>query len=88
MRVREHNRTGTHSLEFSQPIKSAVDHHTRAAVAHHQRSVHAMPARAHLDLTACTEKRQVHWKNGQRMVNDPGTLENFNRGILTPGCGR
>ena len=25
--------------------------------------------------------------NGQRMVNDAATLENFNKGFLTPGCG-
>jgi hypothetical protein len=25
--------------------------------------------------------------NGQRMVNDAATLENFNKGMLTPGCG-
>jgi hypothetical protein len=25
--------------------------------------------------------------NGQRMVNDAATLESFNNGLLTPGCG-
>jgi hypothetical protein len=25
--------------------------------------------------------------NGQRMVHDAGTLESFNKGALTPGCG-
>jgi hypothetical protein len=25
--------------------------------------------------------------NGQRMVNDAATLDSFNRGMLTPGCG-
>ncbi len=25
--------------------------------------------------------------NGQRMVNDAATLESFNKGMLTPGCG-
>jgi hypothetical protein len=49
--------------------------------------MHAVPSSARLDLATCAEKRQVHWKNGQRMVNDAATLENFNRGILTPGCG-
>jgi len=49
--------------------------------------MHAMPPSARLDLATCAEKRQVHWKKGQRIVNDAATLENFNRGILTPGCG-
>jgi len=25
--------------------------------------------------------------NGHRMVNDAATLENFNKGLLTPSCG-
>ena len=25
--------------------------------------------------------------NGQRMVNDAATLDNYNNGLLTPGCG-
>jgi len=25
--------------------------------------------------------------NGQRMVNDAATLESYNKGALTPGCG-
>jgi hypothetical protein len=87
MRVREHNRTGTHPLELSQPIKAAIDHHARAAVRNQQRRMHAMPPSARLDLATCAEKRQVHWKNGQRMVNDAATLENFNRGILTSSWG-
>jgi hypothetical protein len=49
--------------------------------------MHAMPPRTRFDLAARAEKRQVHWKNGRQMVNDAGTLENFNRGILTSGCG-
>src|SRR6266498_5264157 len=87
MPVREHNRTGTHPLELSQPVKAAIDHHTRAKMRNQQRRMHAMPPSARLDLATCAEKRQVHWKNGQRIVNDAATLENFNRGILTPGCG-
>jgi hypothetical protein len=43
--------------------------------------------RARVDLATRSQKRQVHWKNRQRMANDAATLENFNRGILTPGCG-
>ena len=60
MRVREHDRAGMQALKFSQPIKTAVDHHTRAAVAHQQRCVHAMAACACLDFTARAEKRQLH----------------------------
>jgi hypothetical protein len=26
--------------------------------------------------------------NGQQMVNDAATLESYNKGALTPGCGR
>jgi hypothetical protein len=60
MRVREHNCARVQPLKFSQPIKSAIDHHARAAVAHQQRCVHPMPARAHLDLAARAEKSQFH----------------------------
>ena len=45
-----------------QPIKAAVDHHTRTAMRNQQRSVHAMPARPRLDFTTRAEKRQVHWE--------------------------
>jgi hypothetical protein len=48
--------------------------------------MHPMSPRARVDLATRSQKRQVHWKNRQRMVNDAATLENFNRGILTPGC--
>src|SRR2546427_11388088 len=84
MRVREHDRTGTHPLELSQPIKAAIDHHTRAKMRNQQRRMHAMPPSARLDLTTRTENSQVHWKNAQRIVNGAATLENFNRLILTP----
>jgi hypothetical protein len=49
--------------------------------------MHPMSPRARVDLATRSQKRQFHWKNRQRMVNDAATLENFNRGILTPGCG-
>ena len=62
MRVREHDRVRIHAFEFPQPIKAAVDHHTRTAMRNQQRSVHAMPARARVDLAARAEKRSVSFE--------------------------
>ncbi len=60
MRVCEHDRAGLKTFKFSEPIKSAINHHVAAAIRHQQRSVHAMSARPRLDLTACAEKREFH----------------------------
>jgi hypothetical protein len=60
MRVREHDRARMYPFQFSEPIKTAVDHHTPAAMRNQQRSVHAMPASARLDFTARAEECQRH----------------------------
>src|SRR4026209_1225755 len=60
MRVREHDRARLRPFKFPQPIKAAVDHHIRAAIGDHQRSVHMMPTRPLLYLTARAEERQFH----------------------------
>jgi hypothetical protein len=50
-------------LKFSQPIKTAIDHHVGIAIRHHQRSMHSMASRPLLNLTARTEERQFHLKS-------------------------
>ena len=37
MRVREHDRPGAHAFQFSQPIKTAIDHHVCTAIRNQQR---------------------------------------------------
>ena len=32
-------------------------------------------------------KVKSNFTNGQRMVNDANALDNFNNGVMTPGCG-
>src|SRR4030095_1318224 len=60
MGVSEHNPAGTQPLEFSQPIKPAIDHHPGVAIRHSQRAVHAMSSRPRLDLTARAKKDELH----------------------------
>jgi len=60
MGMREHDRAGADAFQFSQPIKTAIDHHARAAVGNQQRRMHPMSPRARVDLAACADKRQFH----------------------------
>ena len=60
MRVGEHDRAGAQPLEFSQPIKAAIDHQSGAAIRDQQRAMHIMPSRPRLDLPARAKKREFH----------------------------
>src|SRR5438067_9975394 len=60
MRVSEHDRSGVQALKFSQPIKTAIDHHFCTAIRNQQRSVHAMAPCAHVDLAARAYELQFH----------------------------
>src|SRR6266550_3087347 len=53
MGVREHDRAGTDAFQFSQPIKTAIDHHICTAIRSQQRRMHTMSPRARVDLAAC-----------------------------------
>ena len=52
MRVREHDRPGADAFQFSQPIKTAIDHHICTAIRNQQRRMHPMSPRARVDLAA------------------------------------
>ena len=78
MRVCEHDRAGLKTFKFSEPIKSAINHHVAAAIRHQQRSVHAMSARPRLDLTACAEKREFH--RARRIVSKRRPIQRYSTG--------
>ena len=69
MRMREHNRARMQPFKFSDPIKAAVDHHVGGAIRDHQRSMHSMPSRPLLNLTARAKKRQRHLKRVARVAS-------------------
>jgi hypothetical protein len=60
MRVCEYDRARMQPLEFPQLIEAAINHHIGAPIRDHERRMHAVPSRALLDFTACTEKRKLH----------------------------
>ena len=60
MRMREHDRAGIDAIQFSQPIKAAIDHHIVGAIRDQQRRVHLMTPRARINFAARAEKRQFH----------------------------
>ena len=62
MCVREHDRARIYAFQFSQPIKTAINHHVCSAMRNQQGGVHAVPSGARVDFTACAEKRQRHWE--------------------------
>ena len=60
MRMCKHDRARMQALKFPEPIEAAIDHHIGAAIRDHQRSMHSMPSRPLLNLTARAEERQFH----------------------------
>jgi hypothetical protein len=60
MRMHKRDRIRMKPLEFSQPIKTAIDHYPRHTIRHQQRTVHAMPARSGLDLASGAKKYKFH----------------------------
>src|SRR5207248_10491334 len=64
MRMGEYDSLRMQPLEFSQPIKAAIDHDIGTAIRDHQRNVHAMASRPLFDLTACAEECQFHYGIG------------------------
>ncbi len=58
--MREHDCVEMEPLKFSQPIKSAIDHHLLPAIGHQQRAVHMMSPRPRFDLSTGAEEREFH----------------------------
>jgi hypothetical protein len=50
MRMREHDCAGIYAFQFSQPIKTGIDHHVCPAIGNQQRRMHPMSPRARIDL--------------------------------------
>jgi hypothetical protein len=48
------------SMDFLDSILTAVDHDLLPVIADHNRTVHAMPSGAGLDVTPGTQKRKLH----------------------------
>src|SRR5436190_11508424 len=86
MRVREHNRARIDAFEFPQPIKTAIDHHVCIAIRYQQRRVHAMPPRPCLDLAACAEERQHHWKRLVFLFTGRDSLRRARLGAQAADC--
>src|SRR5215475_11318110 len=58
MDMREHDCTRTDAFQFSQPIKTGIDHHVCRAIRKLQRRMHAMPSRSCFVLAARAQECQ------------------------------